>query len=81
MTTTAIRKKLTDYLKIADDKKVKAIYTMVEDEIITGKNNWDANFIKELNRRSRQFKNASAKTYSWEETKKAAIDNINAGKK
>lgn len=27
MTTTAIRKKLTDYLKTADDKKVKAIYT------------------------------------------------------
>ena len=76
MTTTAIRKKLTDYLKIADDKKVKAIYTMVEDEIITGENNWDANFIKELNRRSRQFKNGSAKTYTWEETKKAAIDNI-----
>ena len=35
MTTTAIRKKLADYLKIADDKKVKAIYTMVEDEITT----------------------------------------------
>lgn len=81
MTTTAIRKKLADYLKIADDKKVKAIYTMVEDEITTGENNWDANFIKELNRRSRQFKNDSAKTYSWEETKKAAIDNIKARKK
>ena len=81
MTTTAIRKKLTDYLKTADDKKVKAIYTMVEDEIATEENNWDPNFIKELNRRSRQFKSASAKIYTWEETKKTAIDNLKAGKK
>jgi hypothetical protein len=81
MTTTAIRKKLADYLKIADDKKVKAIYTMVEDEITTEENDWDPDFVKELNRCSRQFKNASAKTYTWEETKKIAIDNLKARKK
>jgi vacuolar-type H+-ATPase subunit E/Vma4 len=33
MTTAAIRTKLTDYIRIADEKKLKAIYTMVEDEI------------------------------------------------
>ncbi len=33
MTTVAIRKKLTDYLKVADEKKIKAIYALVEDEI------------------------------------------------
>lgn len=33
MTTVTIRKKLSDYLKIADDKKVKAIYALVADEI------------------------------------------------
>jgi len=33
MTTTAIRKKLITYLADADDKKVKAIYTLFEDEI------------------------------------------------
>jgi DNA-binding protein Fis len=33
MTTVAIRKKLTDYLKVADDKKIKAIYALVEDDI------------------------------------------------
>jgi DNA-binding protein Fis len=33
MTTVAIRKKLTDYLKVADEKKVKAIYALVADEI------------------------------------------------
>lgn len=33
MTTIAIRKKLVDYLKVADDKKVKAMYALLEDDI------------------------------------------------
>jgi len=33
MTTTAIRRKLADYLKVADDKKVKAVYALLEDDI------------------------------------------------
>lgn len=81
MTTTAIRKKLVDYLKIADEKKVKAIYTMVEDEISTAENDWSENFLKELNRRSRQFKNGDGKTYTWEETKRTAIEKAKAKRK
>lgn len=33
MTTVAIRQKLSNYLQVADDKKVKAIYALLEDEI------------------------------------------------
>ena len=33
MNTTSIRQQLHGYLEIADDKKLNAIYTMVEDEI------------------------------------------------
>jgi len=33
MTTTAIREKLISYLQKADDKDVKAIYTLIEDKI------------------------------------------------
>ncbi|HEY4288112.1 MAG TPA: hypothetical protein VGN00_13495 [Puia sp.] len=33
MTTATIRTKLADYIRIADEKKLKAIYVMVEDEI------------------------------------------------
>jgi hypothetical protein len=73
MTTSVLRKKLTEYLKVADDKKIKAIYTMVEDEIDTMANDWDEAFVKELNSRGKSFENGTAKTYSWEETKLAAI--------
>ena len=33
MTTTLIRKKLISYLEKADEKKIKAVYTIFEDEI------------------------------------------------
>ena len=75
MTTIAIRKKLTDYLKVADDDKVKAIYTMVADEINSTENDWDKDFVKELKSRSISFANGTVKTYSWEETKAAVIKN------
>jgi len=76
MTTKAIRQKLVDYLQVADDKKIKAIYTMVEDEINTTENEWDESYIEELDKRSRSFADGSAKTYSWEETKQAAIERV-----
>jgi hypothetical protein len=75
MTTIAIRKKLTDYLKAADDDKVKAIYTIVADEINTTENDWDEDFVKEL-KRSRSFANGTEKSYSWEETKAAAVKKV-----
>lgn len=81
MTTTIIRQKLTAYLSVADDKKIKAIYTMVEDDIDTIANDWDAAFVKELNSRSKSFENGTAKTYTWEETKSAAIKRVQSKKK
>lgn len=33
MTTLAIRKKLADYLQVADDKKIKAMYALLENDI------------------------------------------------
>lgn len=52
MTTSLIREKLYDYIRVADDKKVKAIYTMLEDEIIETNEWWKNNaFVEELDTR------------------------------
>lgn len=33
MNTATIRERLYEYIRVADEKKVKAIYTIVEDEM------------------------------------------------
>jgi hypothetical protein len=76
MTTIAIRKKLTAWLQVADDQKVKAIYTMVADDINNAENDWDADFVKELKQRSRNVANGTAKTFTLQQTKQAAIAKV-----
>ncbi|MBS1936043.1 MAG: hypothetical protein JST96_18730, partial [Bacteroidetes bacterium] len=51
MTTTAIRKKLQDYIRVADERKLKAIYTILEDQI-SGDEWWkNKSLVKELDAR------------------------------
>ena len=65
MTTSAIREQLYDYIRVADDKKIKAIYMMLEDEI-TSETEWfkDASFVKELDEQYKAWKKGKAKGYS-----------------
>lgn len=70
MTTATIRERLQDYIRYADDKKVKAIYTMVEDEIIEKNDLWeDEAFVNEMNRRLEELESGKVKGVSWEELK------------
>ena len=69
MTTVAMRKKLVDYMKVADDKKVKAIYTMVEDEIETGLQRR-----KLIQAERDRYLSGEGKSYNWEEVKQMATD-------
>ena len=68
MTAAAVREKLYDYIRIADDKKVKAIYMMLEDEI-TEKTEWwkDNAFTKELDKRYKAWESGKEKGYSLSE--------------
>jgi hypothetical protein len=70
MNTATIRKKLSEYIKVADDKKVKAIYTIVEREI-NEMNQWwnDRELVDELNNRSADLKSGKDKGIGWEELK------------
>ena len=48
MTTLAIRQKLSAYLQVADDKKVKAMYALLEDDIKMGENTSIEQYNKEI---------------------------------
>ncbi|HVW16390.1 MAG TPA: hypothetical protein VHB54_21330 [Mucilaginibacter sp.] len=69
MTTAAIREKLCDYIKGADDKKVKAIYTILEDQIETEPYDWskDEEFVAELDERVRRYEAGIDRGYSLDE--------------
>ena len=51
MNTTELRHKLHNYLEVAEPQKIKAIYTMVEDEIEGSGIVYTKDFLAELERR------------------------------
>ena len=68
MTAAAVREKLYDYIRIADDKKVKAIYMMLEDEITEQAEWWkDHAFTKELDKRYKAWASGKEKGFSLSE--------------
>jgi len=73
MTTALVRQKLYEYIRVADEKKVKAIFTMVEDEL--EEFDWSKNkeFLAELNQRSTDYKSGKVKGIPWEDAKKQIL--------
>lgn len=70
MTTTTIRQKLYDYIRVAESRKIKAIYTMLEDEIEESFNHWnDKEFVAEVEKRSADRKKGKSSVVSWEVAK------------
>jgi len=72
MSTVAIRQKLHRYIETAQDKKVKAIFAMVEDEIEEDSVVWTDKFLSELKKRASDFESGKVKGRTWEEVKKGA---------
>lgn len=65
MNTATIREKLYDYIRVADEKKVKAIYTMLEDEITEEVAWWKDNaFTAELDKRYAAWEDGSEVAYT-----------------
>lgn len=68
MTTAAIREKLYDFIRMAEDEKVKAIYVMLQDTIADDTEWWkDKAFTSELDDRYTNYKNGKEKAYSLAE--------------
>jgi len=71
MNTSTIKQKLYEYIRVADDKKVKAIYTLIEGEMNELYEWWnDKNLIIELECRSADLKSGKDKGIPWEIVKK-----------
>jgi len=76
MTTATVREKLYDYIRVADDKKVKAIFMTLEDEITQELEWWeDKAFVNELDKRYKAWANGKEKGYTQAEVN-ASIEQL-----
>ncbi|HWZ35735.1 MAG TPA: hypothetical protein VNW51_06215 [Mucilaginibacter sp.] len=70
MTIAAIREKLHEYINIADDKKIQAMYTMLERDIVEKYDLWeDEEFLTEINDRIQKYESGSVVCSTWDEVK------------
>jgi len=74
MNTSTIRKKLYEYIRVADDRKVRAIYTIIENDVIEPYEWWnDKELLTELDHRSEQIKSGNDPGMLWEDAKKEIL--------
>ena len=67
MSTAQIRQRLHEIIDTAEDKKLKAIYTLLEDDY-QEEYELSAEQKRELDRRLHDHENGIGRTYTWEET-------------
>lgn len=79
MRTTQIRQQLHDYINAAGEKKLKAIYTLLESDLESDYR-LSTTQKKELDRRLRDHKNGIGKTFTWDETVAMADQALKARK-
>lgn len=72
----AIRHKLYDYIRVADDKKLTAIYNLLENEIEETNEWWkDKQFVAELDRRSKALEDGTDKGFTIDQLEES-IDKL-----
>lgn len=81
MTTSSIRQKLHSYLELADDKKVKAMYTILEEDIEDLTIEYPDELKNELDKRLENLKSGKSKSISAKESKKRINKIMQSGKK
>lgn len=69
METLKLRKILQEYINFADEKKTKALFTLVEDDF-TYQNHWkDEAFVKEMEKRVKDYESGKSKGKDWKTVK------------
>ena len=77
METSEIRKKLQNYIESAEEEKVKAIYTVLENDINAVYDHWDdPEFVAEMDSRVRELESGEVKGSTWQEVKQRALQSI-----
>jgi hypothetical protein len=79
MGTSQIRRRLHNYLEVADDKKLKALYAIMEDKINESAVAYTDDFKKELDKRQAAYKTGKEKVVSSTESKKRISSILKAG--
>ncbi len=69
MSTITIRERLHSYLEVADDKKIKAIYEIMENDIEKSELEYTNEVKEELDIRYESFRSGKANMVSAEESK------------
>ena len=71
MTVTTIRKKVINYVADMDEKKLKAVYSIFEDEIEKQQSFvLSKEHVEILNNEREKHLSGQSKSYSWQEAKK-----------
>ena len=78
MDTTMLKRRLHNYVENAEDKKLKAIYTMLEHEIEEDGVEYTELLKAELKKRVACYKENTASAVSAEESKKRILEILNA---
>lgn len=81
MSVTIIRQKLHSYLEVANDRKLKAIYAIMENDINEKRFEYTEDLKKELDSRVKSYLNGEAKLVSSSESKKRIQKILRSGKK
>jgi hypothetical protein len=81
MSTSTIRQKLHSYLEVADDKKVKAIYAIMENDIEESALEYTGEIKNELDRRHAEYKSGKAKMVTGAESRKRVQKIVNAARR
>ena len=81
MNTTALRQRLSNFMQIADDKKIKGLYALLEDDIEQEELEFSDELKTELDKRYAGYKSGTVKMITAGESKKRVQKILKATRK